>query len=166
MRYLFFGFGDQQYLLHKNHSAALLLAALWPGRAMLLVTGLSALPQDAFGASQIAELSVTHQQVSDLQSFVAHSLVQPKANEPVATAWPYQGSLYFSGVARYSAFHTCNTWVAEALQAGSLPIHSAGVVFAGQLWKQVRRVERELTNARSEQPFAVSRKAASSHPDK
>jgi hypothetical protein len=139
VRYLFFGFGDQQYLVAKNHTAPVLLGALWPGRGMLLVTGLSTLPEEAFGAAQVAAVNVTREQMHAAQSFIWNSLDRQAGSHPSARG-PYDGSLYFAAAPRYSAFHTCNTWAAEALEAAALPIHSAGVIFAGQLWSQVRRL--------------------------
>ncbi len=142
--YLFFGFGDRQYLLAKNHHAPVLLAALWPGRGMLLVTGLTAPPQEAFGAAHVAALAVTPQQLQAAQAFIRQSLDQ-KSGVKASARGPYDGSLYFAAAAKYSAFHTCNTWAAEVLESAALPIHSGGVLFAGQLWTQVRRAEREQT---------------------
>ena len=37
----------------------------------------------------------------------------------------------------------CNTWAAQVLKAAALPIHSAGVIFAGQLWGQVRHLAQQ-----------------------
>jgi Protein of unknown function (DUF2459) len=142
-RYLFFGFGDQHYLLAKDRNAPVLLAALWPGRGMLLVTGLSSPPQDAFGAEHVAALAVTTDQARSAQTFIWQSLDQ-RENLNSYQRGPYEGSLYFSATPTYSAFHTCNTWAAEALKAATLPIHSAGVLFAGQLWEQVQRLEHTL----------------------
>jgi len=145
-RYLFFGFGDKHYLLAKDRNAPVLLAALWPGRGMLLLTGLTSTPQDAFGADQVVALAVTAEQARDAQSFIWQSLErQPPGGEdppkPYGTG-PYDGSLYFSAVPKYSAFHTCNTWAAQTLAAAALPIRSGGVIFAGQLWTQVRHLSR------------------------
>jgi hypothetical protein len=140
VRYLFFSFGDQRYLLAKNRNAPVLLAALWPGRGMILATAVASSPQDAFGAAHVVALSVTQKQARDTQAFVWHSL--ENGVTPYATG-PYEGSLYFAATPRYSAFHTCNTWAAESLRAAALPIHSAGVIFAGQLWSQVRRLEKK-----------------------
>jgi Protein of unknown function (DUF2459) len=137
LQYLFFGFGDQHYLESKNRNGPVLLAALWPGRALLLATGLSASPQQAFEESQVIMLHVTEQESRDAQEFVWQSLAQPVSHSP----GPYEGSLYFPARAKYSAAHTCNTWAAETLAAASLPIHSSGVVFAGQLWSQVRHLQ-------------------------
>ena len=141
VEYLFFGFGDQHYLLAKKHNAPVLLGALWPGRGMLLATGLAAAPQDAFGAAQVVALAVTPQQLHAVQDYVWQTLDAKFAGKPAARG-PYGGSLYFDATPKYSALHTCNTWAAQALKAAGLPIHSGGVVFAGQLWSQVRRLSR------------------------
>ncbi len=145
VRYLLFGFGDQRYLMAKDRNAPVLLAALWPGRGLILATGLTAPPPDAFGESQVIALAVTARQARDAQAFVWQSLAggrKDSADSPVEhyARGPYEGSLYFIAKPQYSAFHTCNTWAAEALEAAALPIHVVGVVFAGQLWVQVRRL--------------------------
>jgi hypothetical protein len=148
VRYLFFGFGDRHYLLAKDRNAPVLLGALWPGRGMILATGLGSSPQEAFGAVHVAALAVTEEQMRAAQAFIWGSLDEPSTDResgavtPYGTG-PYEGSLYFAATPRYSAFHTCNTWAAESLAAAALPIHSAGVIFAGQLWAQVRRLEKK-----------------------
>jgi hypothetical protein len=153
MRYLFFGFGDQQYLASKNHNAPVLFAALWPGRGVLLITGLSTAPSEAFGSTRMAVLTVTRQQLNDAEAFVWKSLDR-QAGAHSSARGPYDGSLYFAAAPRYSAFHTCNTWAAEVLKAAALPIHSAGVVFASQLWTQVLRVERDPRDSAKRPPLA------------
>jgi hypothetical protein len=151
VKYLFFGFGDRHYLLAKDRNPPVLLAALWPGRGMLLVTGLTSTPQDAFGADHVALLAVAADQSLGAQSFIWQSLDKRELSSTSTEGLksyqrgPYEGSLYFSATPTYSAFHTCNTWAAEALHAATLPVHSTGVVFAGQLWRQVRRLERQLS---------------------
>jgi hypothetical protein len=148
-QYLIFGFGDRRYLLAKHHHASGLLAALWPGRGMVLVTGLISAPPAAFGKRQVAALRVTPRQASDAQAFVWHSLEKQSEEDKQSedgsvksyAPGPYEGSVFFEAIPKYSAFHTCNTWAAEALAASTLPIRSAGVVFAGQIWREVRRLE-------------------------
>jgi hypothetical protein len=154
-RYLFFGFGDQRYLMAKDRNAPVLLAALWPGRGMLLLTGLTKAPKDAFGAEHVAALAVSAEQARDAQSFIWQSFAKQSEDPPEAYATgPYDGSLYFSAVLKYSAFHTCNTWAAQTLAAAALPIHSRGVIFAGQLWTQVQHLEhkRSADSAPAEPP--------------
>jgi hypothetical protein len=147
-QYLFFGFGDRHYLLAKDRSAPVMLAALWPGLGMILVTGLKSPPSSAFGGPHVASLAVTVRQASDAQTFVWQSLVKQSGKQSTEDVksyapGPYEGSMYFQATPKYSAFHTCNTWAAESLAAAALPIHSARVIFAGQLWSQVRRLEKK-----------------------
>jgi hypothetical protein len=141
-RYLFFGFGDRRYLMAKHRNMPALLAALWPGKGLILATALGAAPDDAFGAAQVIELGISPAQLLAAQDFIWRSLgdrdLAPTDALPVAAPGPYEGSLYLSARPGYSAFHTCNTWAAEALERAGLPVHSAGVLLAGQLWRQAR----------------------------
>jgi hypothetical protein len=137
-RYVFFGFGDRHYLLARKHDAPVLSGALWPGSALILLTALQGSPAQAFGDSQVVELALSTAQARAVQSFIRDSIANPA---PYAKG-PYEGSLYYAASARYSAFHTCNTWAAEALRAGDVPVRSSGVIFAGQLWSQVLKLAR------------------------
>jgi hypothetical protein len=168
VRYLFFGFGDRHYLLAKDRNAPVSLGALWPGPGMILATALRSSPQDAFGTTHVVALAVTDEQTRNAQAFIWRSFGR-QSNEGQSNEGqskddsqsqskdgghdrgngavqnygpgPYEGSLYFTAAPRYSALHTCNTWAAQSLAA--LPIHSAGVLFAGQLWSQVRRLAKK-----------------------
>ena len=148
VRYLFFGFGDRHYLLAKERNAPASLGALWPGPGMILATALRSSPQDGFGAVHVIALAVTEEQMRNVQAFIWRSLggqSNDRENSAVQSygAGPYEGSWYFAATPRYSALHTCNTWAAQSLAAAPLPIHSAGVLFAGQLWAQVRRLAKK-----------------------
>lgn len=148
-RYLSIGFGDRHYLLSHHHELAL-LGALWPGPALLLVTGLKASPAEAFGAAQVIALPVTRAQLEAAQRHVWASLVTQQGAVSVYARGPYPGSLYYPAAERYSALHTCNTWAAETLHAAALRVHHAGVLFAGQLWGQVRRLQAAPAGARTQ----------------
>jgi hypothetical protein len=139
--YLEFGFGDRHYLMTRQRGTATLLAALWPGDALILMTALKATPEEAFGAPHVIALPVSREQSLAIQRYVWESLTVPAV--PVADG-PYAGSIFYAAEARYSAVNTCNTWAAHALQAGGVQIRSTGVVLAGQLWTQVRRLAPDL----------------------
>jgi len=47
------------------------------------------------------------------------------------------GGIFYAANGTYNATYTCNTWAADALRAGGIPVNSAGVVFAGQLTNQL-----------------------------
>jgi hypothetical protein len=141
-QYLFFGFGDRHYLLARKHNAPVLLAALWPGAGMMLVTALSSTPEEGFGADQVLSLELSADQMRALQSFIWKTLDTRSGELRVYAPGPYADSVYFAASIKYSALRTCNTWVAQALRASGLPIHPGGVLFAGQVWSQVRRLHR------------------------
>src|ERR1700728_2994898 len=66
-RYVFSCFGDRHYLLAKNQSGPALLAALWPGAGLILVTAVSNSPQEAFGVAEVIELPLTAEQSRGIQ---------------------------------------------------------------------------------------------------
>ena len=138
-RFLVFGFGDRQYLLHRGADSSDTARALWPGPALVLVTGLTAPPADAFGADHVIKLSIGVSGARQLQEYLWRSLAASRAGPQPLASGPYPGSYFFEANGRYSALHTCNTWVAEALAAAGLRVQVAGVVFAGQVWSQARR---------------------------
>jgi hypothetical protein len=141
VKYLFFGFGDRHYLMAKRKNAPAMLGAVFPGPGIILVTGLKHTPAEAFGAGQVIELAVSPGQTRAIQAFIWDSLTHV-TGQPITpyARGPYEGSLYFSSAVRYSAFHTCNTWAAEALRAAALPIRSGAILFAWQLWPQVEKL--------------------------
>ncbi|HEY1726421.1 MAG TPA: DUF2459 domain-containing protein [Steroidobacteraceae bacterium] len=151
LRYLLFGFGDRHYLLDHDHGSGGMLAALWPGGGLLLVTGLSNTPQQAFGADEVLEIGVSEQQLRDAQQFVWRSLADEDGTVKPLQVGPYDGSFFYATPLKYSAAHTCNTWAAEVLRAAHLPVRSRGVVFAGQLWRQAQVLARRA----SAQPSGV-----------
>ena len=140
-QYVFFGFGDRHYLIADNKNFPGLLAALWPGGGVVLATMLAATPAEAFGNEHVIRLTVSSAAARAAQTFVWNSLLKENGVPVFYRNGPYEGSLFFGALPKYSALHTCNTWAAEALQAAGLPIHSRAVVFASQLWPQIRRIE-------------------------
>lgn len=141
-RYLLFGFGDRRYLLHGG--AGNMVAALWGGAGLVLVTSLGPQPPgQVFGRDSVVEVPLTPQQMSDLQAFIGRSFAERDgALVPVPSGPHAVGSFnaFYESAQRYSALHTCNTWAAEVLQSARLPIDSSGVEFAWQLWQQVLRL--------------------------
>jgi hypothetical protein len=141
-RYVFFGFGDRHYLLSKHKGSSNLSGALIPGPGIILVTALENSPDQAFGASHVLEFDLSRVEIAAAQSFVRRTLSgEPEMTElPSVAEGPYEGSLYYAAVPRYSALHTCNTWAAEALHSAALPVRTRLVLLAGQLWRQARKV--------------------------
>jgi Protein of unknown function (DUF2459) len=154
-RYVFFGFGDRHYLMASHHRAPTLLRAIWPGDGIMLVTGLEVEPEEGFGAANIVALAVSTEQLHALQGFIAGSFVASNGALTAYRVGPYPGSLYYLASPRYSALHTCNTWVAEVLQASGLNVRT-DVIFASQLWSQVRRLQQHQAAGVPRPPAALS----------
>jgi hypothetical protein len=139
-RFLMFGFGDRGYL-HASHPwLPNMLSALWPGEGLILVTALQGSPQQAFGADQVVELRLADAALQAAQQRILTSMQWRDGRAESDGPGPYEGSEYLRASIRYSAIRTCNTWAAQVLQSAGLPVRTQGVVFAGQLWRQVRRL--------------------------
>lgn len=106
-RNLFFGFADKHYLLAAHRNGPVLLAALWPGAGIMLVTGLSGSAQQGFGQKHVIALQIGPNENRALQSFIWKSLRTQNGAIQVYRQGPYEGSVYFLA-APYSAFHTCD----------------------------------------------------------
>ena len=155
-RYLLFGFGDRHYLINRDRGIGGLVGALWPGQGVVLVTGLAGTPEQAFGADEVIRLTLSADQTRRLEHFVWNTLGRTDGVANVVAAGPYDASFYYASVRRYSGVNTCNTWTAAALGAAGLPVHSFGVEFSGQVWRQVRRIEQQQRNCQSPSPESGS----------
>ena len=140
-RYLLFGFGDRRYLTARSRRLDALVAALRPGPALILLTGLTDTPQEAFGARAVRVVPLQAQQMQAVQAFIWQTLVHAQGRPTRVQSGPYGGSEYLAAQPRYSGLHTCNSWAAEALAAAGLPVHVRGVIFAWQLWHQLPRLQ-------------------------
>ena len=141
VRYLTFGFGDRGYVLSRRTSVVDMLLAMFPGQGAMLVTALRASPAEAFGDADTIALRLPPAGLERAAAFLWGYIGKDRAGEPRRLAdGPYPGSAFYASDGTYDAFHTCNTWVAEALRAGGLPIEAAGVVLAGQVMDQARRL--------------------------
>lgn len=140
-KYLFFGFGDRHYLMSKSKGPATLVGALFPGPGLILVTAIENSPAQAFGDAHVLEFTLPAPQAAAAQHFVRTGLTGGEGDPLPIAEGPYEGSVYYGAVARYSALHTCNTWAAEALQSAGLRVHTRGVLLAGQTWRQARKIE-------------------------
>jgi hypothetical protein len=140
-RYLAFGFGDRNYLMRRETDFFDMLAAMLPGRGAILVTALRAPLPRAFGEDAVIPLRISEAGLDGIGEFLWNSLEKDPSGRPVGLAdGPYPGSVFYASARDYDGFYTCNTWVAEGLRAGDLPVVSVGVLVAGQLTSQARTV--------------------------
>jgi hypothetical protein len=143
--YLVFSFGDRFYLLSGHRVLPDMLAALFPGPALIWVTALRVPPSAAVGAARAVPLPLSSAGLKRLTAFIWDDIAKDRNGRPFSLGFgPYQDSLYYASPARYDANFTCNTWTTEALQVGGLPVNACGVLFSGQVMDQVRQVAHRL----------------------
>lgn len=141
VHFLTFGFGERQFLLARRATLGGMLSALLPSRSALLMTALRAPPDAAFGAQHVVVLHVSRAGIARIEAAIRGELENSPAGQPVAlAAGPYAGSVFYAALGTYDAFNTCNTWTAEMLRAGGLPVPTAGVLFVGQVMGTARSI--------------------------
>jgi uncharacterized protein (TIGR02117 family) len=164
VRFVVIGFGDRAYFQSRETDLGDMIAALFPGPSVLLVTALKAPPATAFGADNVAALAVSRAGLDRLALFLTGYFARDETGglRPIGDG-PYPGSEFFQSPATYDVFHTCNTFAAEALAAAGLPITSTGVIFAGQVMGPAQRLARRQQE-RERRAAPLSGKAALSRP--
>ncbi len=140
-RFLVFGFGERAYYTGADRNLGTMLRALLPSPSAILVTALRGTPAEAFGAGHVVALHLSRAGVERVIRFIWNDLPRDAAGRPLLLAeGPYPGSLFYASSGTYDLLHTCNTWTAEALDAGGEPVQAFGTVFAAQVMDQVRRI--------------------------
>jgi uncharacterized protein (TIGR02117 family) len=134
VRFLTFGFGERQFLVNHEKSLVAMLGALLPSQSALLMTALSAPPEQAFGRGSVVVLHISRAGLARIEEAIWHEIERSAAGEPIWLAdGPYPGSVFYAARDTYDGLYTCNTWTAETLRTGGLPMPATGVLFAGQV---------------------------------
>ncbi|HEY4172387.1 MAG TPA: DUF2459 domain-containing protein [Rhodopila sp.] len=142
VRVLTFGFGERQFLVNHEKDLGSMLYALLPSRSALLMTALNTSPQAAFGASNVVTLHVSQAGLDRIEASIWREFERSATGQPVKLAdGPYPGSVFYAASDTYDGFHTCNTWTADTLRTGGVPMSAAGVLFAGQVMGPARWIQ-------------------------
>jgi uncharacterized protein (TIGR02117 family) len=149
VRFLSFGFGERQFFMARHTTLGETLSALLPSQSALLMTALSATPEAAFGTRNVVALHISSTGSAAIQAAIWQELARSPQGQPIPLAGgPYPGSVFYAARGTYDAFDTCNTWTADVLHAGGLPVSSKGVVFSGQIMGEVRTIAAEQASLR------------------
>jgi uncharacterized protein (TIGR02117 family) len=138
--YLSFGWGERNYYMARAPTVGDAVSALFPGPAVLLVTPLYRPPRDSRASAQVFELILSTAGLDRLSSFLWAAF--EKAGDGTLrrlAAGPGPGSIFYAATGIYSSTYTCNTWAAEGLRVGGVPVTPEGVVFVSQLTDQLGR---------------------------
>jgi uncharacterized protein (TIGR02117 family) len=147
VRYMVFGFGERQYYMARNAGSGEMLTALLPSESAILVTALLATPTEAFADQTVVMLHLPRSGVERIAMRLWDDLEKAADGSAARLAdGPYVGSAFYASPDTYDALHTCNTWTAQVLREGGLPMNTH-VLFADQVMQQVARIA--ATQARS-----------------
>lgn len=139
--YLTFGWGNRKFYRAPHPTLGMDIAALFPSQSTVLVEGCAQPPRACYTrAVKIRALPVTVQGAQRLDAYLLATFQRNAAGQakPLGPG-PDPGSEFYASRLSYDALHTCNTWTAEALQVAGLPITYHGIIFAGQLWRELPR---------------------------
>ncbi len=139
-QYFVFGWGNRKFYMAPRPSVFAHLGALFPSRSVVLVDTCTVAPRACFTKQvKLQFLAVSTAGIGRLDRFLDRSLQRNTRGSfrPLAPG-PDAGSEFFASPLSYDAFHTCNTWTAEALQVAGLPVSYHGVIFADQVWRQLK----------------------------
>ena len=141
VRVMLFGFGERNYLMARGGGSGEMLTALFPSRSAVLMTALRGPPTEAFPDGQVVTLLLPRDMADRMAALIWQSLEQAPDGTPLRLAdGPYPGSLFYASGETYDAFHTCNTWTALLLRDAGLPVDPRGVLFVGQVMRQVAAI--------------------------
>lgn len=138
--YLEFSWGDREYFPHPDPGLGLALkAAFFSSGSIIHVVGVRGSPPTSYPNAEIITIAMTTPEFQRLVQFISETFVRsPPGSASESRPGLSQNARFYLAQGRFSILRTCNTWVAEALQAAELPINPAWVITAGSLGRRVR----------------------------
>jgi hypothetical protein len=141
--YLAFGWGSRDFYMTPRPGSGTALSALLPSSSVVFVRALpggaprTALPSTA----ELRWLCASAAEAWRLDAYLGAYLQRGEGGRPISVGpGPSPGSRFFASPGAYGAFHTCNTWTIAGLEFAGLPVSARGVVFAGQVMSEIRRL--------------------------
>lgn len=136
---LVFGYGKRTFMIAPAHSIGEWMIGPFPGPAAIEVSAIGTDAVTGYGAAHVQTLRLPPGGAARLSEFLWQAFAPGPDGAPRYIAQGnFPGSLFYQARSRYGLRHTCNTWSAEALSAGGLPVHPAGIIFSGALDARAR----------------------------
>lgn len=137
--HLLIGWGERDYYMAEEPNSGDALRALFPGPAVLLVTPLDRPPHEAPNSATIFAVGLSMAGFDRLADYVWAAFDTSAEGKPRRVDGGASARrIFYAATGTYSAAYTCNTWIADGLRIGGLPITAAGIVFAHQVVDQLQ----------------------------
>ena len=153
-RWFVFGFGNRAFYMAPNPTLGdAVHAILSPSPAVIYVVATGLADPGRWYGPKATALELNSPQAARLGSWLARQFATTPTGrpQPVGTGFT-AASEFYRAAGRYDAFHTCNTWVIDALAAAGLAVHPDGVIFAAQVRSQVRALLHKRRKPRGVSP--------------
>lgn len=135
-----FSWGDRDYFPAPDPGIGLALkAAFRSSGSVLHVVGSSGALKTFYPGAEIMDIALSENDLHRLIQFISDTFARP-APDIAAEARPglFPTGRFYPANGKFSILRTCNTWVAEALNAAGLPVSPRYVITAGNLAGQLR----------------------------
>jgi uncharacterized protein (TIGR02117 family) len=138
-RFVEFSWGDKNFFPNPNAGVwAALRAAFWSGGSVLHLVGFTDKVESFYRGASITELRLSPEAFSRLTGFLSQTFARPAPNSRApASPGLFIYSRFYPANGQFSLLRTCNTWVAEALEAAGMPLSPHLVITAGNLASQI-----------------------------
>ena len=141
-KYLEIGWGDDDGYRKPLTSGIAMKALLGDKRTVLLADGFSRSLARKYGDPKFTVLAVglSESGLVALCDHIQQTYALGENGQPIQL-----GQGWYRARGTYSAFNTCNTWIAAGLRKAGCPISPAGCLTSGQLLGRVRPFARRVT---------------------
>lgn len=138
--YFMFGWGNRKFYMAPNPTLGMDIEALFPSKSTVLIESCANPPRECYTrAVRFQTVKVSAEGLANLDNYLVQSFQIGAMDKLQALGpGPDAGSEFYASSLSYDAFHTCNTWTAEALHEAGLSVSYHGVIFADQLWRQLK----------------------------
>ena len=138
-QYLVFGWGNRRFYEAASPGAEWAIAALFPSPSVIFVQEIRGhKPLKPSPGTDLRWLCISSSGMRRLDGFLEMYFRKDRQGSLVRAEPGSPNGEFYASTGTYDALHTCNTWTAEALQVGGLPVHSAGILFANQVMSEIR----------------------------
>lgn len=138
-RIVMFGYGKKTFFTAPPQTFSEYILGPVPGPAVIQAIGLRVTPLEAYPPEDTIVLKLSHEQQRALADYIWDDLVKDNSGKPsIVTPSHDPEGIFYAAHSEYNFFHTCNTWIADALQAAHLPVSGDGVTFSGQTMDRIQ----------------------------
>jgi hypothetical protein len=144
-KYVEVGWGDDDGYRKPLTSGIAMKALMGDARTVLLADGFSQPPTAKYGDPKFTVLAVELSEpgLTRLCDHIQQTYAVNEKGEPIRL-----GDGWYRARGTYSAFNTCNTWVASGLRKAGCPIDPTFCLTSGQLLRRVRPFARQISTGR------------------